>query len=71
LGTIPVAQVNSTVNVNIGRRTGGFYFNGLIDEVRIYNRALSAAEIQSDINTPVEAVLRRIRRRRFDLMTGR
>jgi hypothetical protein len=53
VGTIPAAQVNSAVNVNIGRRTGGFLFNGIIDEVRIYNRALSAAEIQSDLNTPV------------------
>ena len=26
---------------------GGWYFNGLIDEVRIYNRALSADEIQA------------------------
>ncbi len=53
VGTIPAAQVNSAVNVNIGRRTGGFYFDGVIDEVRIYNRALSAAEIQSDMNIPV------------------
>jgi hypothetical protein len=29
------------------------YFAGLIDEVRIYNRALSAAEIQVDMLTPV------------------
>ena len=28
----------------------GQYFSGLIDEVRVYNRALSAAEIQSDMN---------------------
>ena len=31
----------------------GQYFAGLIDEVRIYNRALSAAEIQADMNTPI------------------
>jgi fibronectin type 3 domain-containing protein len=31
----------------------GQYFNGAIDEVRIYNRALSQAEIQTDMNTPV------------------
>ena len=31
----------------------GQYFAGLIDEVRIYNRALNIAEIQSDMNTPV------------------
>ena len=29
------------------------FFQGAIDEVRIYNRALSAAEIQSDMTTPV------------------
>ena len=53
LGTVPSSQVNSSVNVNIGRRTGGFYFNGLIDEVRIYNRALTASDIQADMNTPI------------------
>ena len=31
----------------------GQYFNGRIDEVRVYNRALSATEIQTDMNTPV------------------
>jgi Concanavalin A-like lectin/glucanases superfamily/Domain of unknown function (DUF2341) len=31
----------------------GQYFTGRIDEVRIYNRALSAAQIQSDMNTPL------------------
>jgi hypothetical protein len=29
------------------------FFAGLIDEVRVYNRALSATEIGSDMNTPV------------------
>ena len=53
VGTVPAAQVNSSVNVNIGRRTGGFYFNGIIDEVRIYNRALTQSEIQADMNTPM------------------
>jgi hypothetical protein len=53
-GTIPASQINnSAVNANIGRRSGGFYFNGIIDEVRIYNRALSAAEIQADMNTAI------------------
>lgn len=32
---------------------GAQYFAGRIDEVRIYNRALSAAEVQTDMNTPV------------------
>jgi chitodextrinase len=31
----------------------GEYFQGLIDEVRIYNRALTQAEIQTDMTTPV------------------
>lgn len=29
------------------------YFAGLIDEVRVYNRALSASEISRDMNTPI------------------
>jgi hypothetical protein len=36
-----------------GNGVWGEYFNGLIDDVRIYNRALSAAEIQTDMSTPV------------------
>src|SRR5207302_1394004 len=51
-GTIPASQINSAVNVNIGRRSGGDYFNGIIDEMRIYNRALSQAAIQAHMNTP-------------------
>ena len=31
----------------------GQYFQGTIDEIRIYNLALTAAQIQSDMNTPV------------------
>ena len=31
----------------------GQYFAGMIDEVRVYNQALTAAEIQTDMNTPV------------------
>ena len=31
------------------------YFSGRIDEVLIYNRALSQAEIQTDMNTPITA----------------
>ena len=52
-GTVPTANLNAAVNANIGRRTGGYYFNGIIDEIRIYNRALSATEVQSDMNTPL------------------
>jgi fibronectin type 3 domain-containing protein len=54
-GTVPstITLPTSSVNVNIGRRSGGFYFIGTIDDVRIYGRTLSAAEIQNDMNTPV------------------
>jgi hypothetical protein len=36
-----------------GDRIYGQYFNGLIDEVRIYSQALSAAAIQTEMNTPL------------------
>jgi len=35
-----------------GNSIWGEYFNGLIDDVRVYNRALTAAEIQNDMATP-------------------
>jgi Concanavalin A-like lectin/glucanases superfamily/Bacterial Ig-like domain/Bacterial Ig domain len=35
-----------------GPGPGGF-FDGIIDEVRVYNRAISAAEVQEDMNTGV------------------
>src|SRR5207248_9607110 len=37
-----------------GDSVWGEYFDGLIDEVRIYNSALSQSEIQTDMNTPVD-----------------
>ncbi len=39
-----------------GNSIWGEYFSGAIDEVRIYNRALTAAEIQTDMVTPVGVV---------------
>ena len=52
VGTVTSSQQNSASNVDIGQRGGGGYgFNGRIDDVRIYNRALTAAEIQADMNT--------------------
>ena len=55
-GTVTAAQQNSTANVNIGRRPGSpgtFNFIGTVDDVRIYSRALTQAEIQTDMLTPV------------------
>ena len=40
-----------------GNLVWGEYFQGLIDEVRIFNRARTPAEIQTDMNTPVDPAL--------------
>ena len=46
--------LRTTSPLRIGANTQwGEYFGGRIDEVRIYNRALTQAEIQADMNTPV------------------
>jgi hypothetical protein len=52
-GTVPSAQVSASVNANIGRRNGGLYFTGLLDNIRVYNRALTEQEINDDLSTPV------------------
>jgi hypothetical protein len=45
----------STGNLRIGGNSvWGEFFSGLIDDVRIYNRALSASEIQTDLATAVQ-----------------
>ena len=36
-----------------GNPVWGDWFNGAIDDMRVYNRALSASEVQVDMNTPV------------------
>jgi hypothetical protein len=36
-----------------GNAVWGEYFAGLVDEVRVYNRALTQAEIQVDLNSPI------------------
>jgi glucose/arabinose dehydrogenase/PKD repeat protein len=36
-----------------GNAVWGEWFSGLIDEVRIYNRALNASELTTDMNTPL------------------
>ena len=36
-----------------GNSIWGEWFAGLIDEVRVYNRALSAGEIQQDMQLPI------------------
>lgn len=39
-----------TLQMEIGRRAAGNYFNGNIANISIYNRALTAAEIQQNFN---------------------
>jgi hypothetical protein len=53
VGTVPASQMVPSLNVNIGRRATGFYFAGVIDDVRVYNRALSPTEIQAVKNVPL------------------
>ena len=36
-----------------GNSVWGEYFGGLIDEVRVYSHALTAAQVQADMNTPI------------------
>ncbi|MEZ0071726.1 LamG-like jellyroll fold domain-containing protein [Planotetraspora sp. GP83] len=48
------ANDTSTSPLRIGADTvAGTYFSGLIDEVRVYNIALTQAQVQSDMTTPV------------------
>jgi RHS repeat-associated protein len=40
------AQTGTPTSLNFGRYTGGEYFAGQLDEIRIYSRTLTAAEVQ-------------------------
>ncbi len=44
----------SAEDLMIGADVYGEFFQGVLDEIRIYNRALSPSEIQADMNKPVE-----------------
>jgi hypothetical protein len=48
------ALTTSTENLLIGNDVYGESFQGVLDEIRIYNRALSVSEIQADMSAPVE-----------------
>jgi hypothetical protein len=56
-GTVTASQQDSSANVTIGRRSGnaGFEFAGRVDDTRVYERALTAAEIQADMLTSLGA----------------
>jgi hypothetical protein len=52
--TASSALVTTSGALRIGGNTvWGEYFRGRLDDIRIYNRVLSAGEIQQDMNTPV------------------
>jgi len=50
------AIYNSTADLHFGRNTDGYYYDGVIDDVLLYNRSLSANEIKAyylGINRPI------------------
>ncbi|HYI93670.1 MAG TPA: LamG-like jellyroll fold domain-containing protein [Bryobacteraceae bacterium] len=51
-GAVPVTSGGLSIG---GNTVWGEYFAGSIDELRIYNRMLSVAEITTDMNTPISA----------------
>ncbi len=50
----PVEPSTGTLRIG-GNALWGEFFPGTIDEVRVYSRALSAEEIQRDLETPIQA----------------
>jgi len=48
-----ITQSNGSLRIGGDASSTGEFFNGMIDEVRIYNRALSAAEIATDMVTKI------------------
>jgi hypothetical protein len=52
-GNQNILTSNRPLHIGASNAQDPEFFNGMIDEVRIYNRALSAAEIGADMTTPV------------------
>ena len=50
--TGPIEVSNSPLRLG-GNSVWGEYFKGRIDEVRVYNRALSATQVNTDMNSPI------------------
>lgn len=51
--TCAILTSNTPLQIGGNRIWNDEWFTGRIDEVRIYDRALSPAEITSDMNTPI------------------
>jgi hypothetical protein len=52
-GTGSIVVSNGAIRIGGNASSTGEFFQGLIDEVRVYNRALSAAEIVTDMNAAI------------------
>jgi hypothetical protein len=52
-GTGSIASNNGAIRIGGNNSSLNEFFAGMIDEVRVYNRALSAAEIALDMTTPI------------------
>jgi hypothetical protein len=48
-----IAVSNGAIRIGGNASSTGEFFQGMIDEVRVYNRALSAAEIATDMTAPI------------------
>jgi PKD repeat protein len=53
--TTPIQQSSGVLRIG-GNSVWGEYFDGYIDEVRIYNRALTATEVSNNMRTPISTV---------------
>ena len=49
----PIAVGNGALRIGGNNSWAGEFFSGLIDEIRVYNRALTDVEITTDMNTPL------------------
>jgi len=57
-GTATETLSTNSGKIRIGSREfSSSYYQGLLDQVRIYNRSLTQEEIQSDMNTPIGACI--------------
>jgi len=52
-GTGLITSSNGAIRIGGNASSTGEFFRGLIDEVRVYNRALSLTEIQTDRDTAI------------------
>lgn len=57
-GTIPASTQATTSNLNVAATSNGArYFNGIVDDIRIYNRALTHLEVRLAYENPWSLVM--------------